>query len=194
MEYQSNTTTHLSATVFEQAFRTQFEALYTYACSLEDDPEEAREAVQQVFYKLWKKRETLQIGQSLTAYLYRSVHNECMDHFRRKETRRKYETHSRQRGDSQTATVPGELAELEKKLAAGIEALPPQCRQAFQLSRTEGLRYREIADRMGVTVKTVEKHITNALKQLRITLKDYLPLLIIILSVLKIIFRGTGPE
>ncbi|WP_118975685.1 RNA polymerase sigma-70 factor [Taibaiella koreensis] len=193
MEYLNHAVTHLSAEVFEQAFKTQFEALHAYACSLVADPEEGREAVQQVFYKLWKKREELRIGQSLTAYLYRSVHNECMDQYRKKENRRKYEVHSRLRQEHTMAGVPGELSELEQRLAAGIAALPPQCRQAFNLSRTEGLRYREIADRMGVTVKTVEKHITHALKQLRVALSDYLPLLIFIYTGLKIIFCATGP-
>lgn len=167
----------VSSSGFELVFRSHFEALHTYASHILNDEDQAKEVVQQVFYKLWKKRETLQVT-SITAYLNRAVYNDCMDYFRHQEVRQSHRDYAM--GQVQ-ATAPEEktsLRDMEQKLETVIRTLPPQCRLIFNMSRFEELRYREIAERLGISVKAVEKQISHALKILRTALRDYLPLLI----------------
>jgi RNA polymerase sigma-70 factor (ECF subfamily) len=71
------------------------------------------------------------------------------------------------------------VKELEEKLRQAMNALPQQCRTIFQLSRFEGLKYQEIADQLGISIKTVENQMGKALKQLRVKLIDYLPIFIL---------------
>ena len=73
------------------------------------------------------------------------------------------------------------MSELEKKLQKALNDLPGECRTIFQLSRFEGLRYQQIADHLGLSIKTVESQMGKALKRLRVSLAEFLPLLIIYL-------------
>ena len=166
----------VSSAGFESVFRSNFEALYTYAVHLTGDEEQSREIVQNVFYKLWQKREDLDVA-SVAAYLNRAVYNGCMDHFRHMEVRKKHMRHAAAQSlQAATSEERTSLRELEHKLDAVIQSLPAQCRLVFHMSRFEELRYQEIADRLGISVKAVEKQIMRALKTLRTELKEYLPL------------------
>lgn len=165
----------------EQAFRTHYQALYRYAFTMLKDEHGADEAVQNVFYKLWKNRDKLSVNQSVVSYLYRSVYNECLNTLKHEKVKQAYQAHAaRTMEQIQSASEKLKLAELEKKLDEALRDLPEQCRTIFQMSRFEELKYLEIADRLGISVKTVENQMGKALRILRSKLSEFLPILLFI--------------
>jgi RNA polymerase sigma-70 factor (family 1) len=164
---------------FEQTFRTYYQRLCNYACSLLKDEDESEEVVQTVFLTIWEKREDLEITLSLKSYLYRAVHNHCLNRFKHASVREVHREHtlffSEQTYESVTETI--HATELEERIEKAVQTLPEQCQKAFRLSRFEELKYQEIADQLGISIKTVENQIGKALKLLRVALADYLPAL-----------------
>ncbi len=166
---------------FEEAFKNNFKALHAYSYTMLQDEDVAEGIVQTVFMKLWENRERMAIHTSLRAYLYKSVYHESLNYLKHKKVQRKYMEatmveYKRQQTDEVTTD-----SELQRQLQEALRQLPEKCRTVFQLSRFEELRYQEIADRLGISVKTVEAHMGKALKVLRLRLADFLPLLIIVL-------------
>jgi RNA polymerase sigma-70 factor (ECF subfamily) len=170
-------------TGFEHVFKQHFKNLYRYALTILQDHDQAEDIVQNVFYKLWDKIGSLEFSGSLAAYLYRAVYNESLNHLKHKKVRRTYQTYITHSMKDQTDGAQRKVmfSELERRLQTAINELPEQCRTIFQMSRFEELRYLDIADRLGISVKTVENQMGKALKQLRIKLIDYLPLILLIL-------------
>ncbi len=136
--------------------------------------DEAEDLVQQVFVKIWEQRERLDIAWSLKAYLYKTVHNAALNRLRAANTRSKYlETNAAQL-ENANVTPDDTASELNERLQKALDLLPPQCRHVFELSRFEELKYREIADQLGISIKTVETQMGKALRILRLQLADYL--------------------
>jgi RNA polymerase sigma-70 factor (family 1) len=162
---------------FEQTFRSFYPRLCNYACTLLKDEEESEEVVQTVFLTIWEKREDLEITLSLKSYLYRAVHNHCLNRFKHASVREVYREHtlnfSAHSYESVTEVIHAN--ELEDRIEKAVSTLPEQCQKAFRLSRFEELKYQEIADQLGISIKTVENQIGKALKILRVELADYLP-------------------
>ena len=179
----SISTQTFTAQAIEEAFREHFQGLYRYACTMLSDELMAEEMVQNVFYKLWKNRESIAINQSVASYLYRSVYHECLNHLKHLKVRAAYEKHaSRVMEQMNNAADKLKLKELETKLDEALKELPEQCRTIFQMSRFEEMKYMEIAGKLGISVKTVENQMGKALKLLRSKLSDFLPILIYILT------------
>lgn len=173
----------ISKQVIEDAFKSHFQALYRYAYTIIRDELMAEEMVQNVFFKLWKNRETTAINQSMTSYLYRSVYHECLNYLKHLKVRAAWEAHAARTMDNiNNAADKLKLRELEEKLEEALRDLPEQCRTIFQMSRFEELKYMEIAGRLGISVKTVENQMGKALKILRGKLADFLPMLLFILT------------
>ena len=141
----------------------------------------AEEMVQQVFYRIWVKRDQFKVHTSARAFLYQAVHNECLNYLRHQKHKVSHQNHLLYANKHQTSGEnPGmrlELNELEAGLQQAIASLPQQCRNIFYLNRFEGLKYREIAGKFGLSVKTVEAQMGKALKILRKKLIHYLPIL-----------------
>ena len=169
--------------VFEGLFRDYYERLCNYANTMVNDIAEAEELVQNMFVTVWEKRESIEIHTSVKSYLYRAVHNHCLNRIKHEKVRQSYGEDYRylvtDGFDNATQELIGK--ELELQINRAIEALPPQCRQVFRMSRFENLTYAEIAEQLDLSVKTIENHIMKALKILRTELKDYLPTLLWIL-------------
>jgi RNA polymerase sigma-70 factor (ECF subfamily) len=175
---------------FETVFKTHFKNLHVYACTITRDEAAGEEVVQNVFVKLWERSEGLSIGGSVPAYLYRAVYNESLNYLKHQKVRSAYGQHvvHTMKNEKEHADKKLSLKELEWRLAEAMNDLPEQCRTIFQLSRFEELRYREIADRLGLSIKTVENQMGKALKILRVKLVDFLPLTILgLLEILKAI-------
>jgi RNA polymerase sigma-70 factor (ECF subfamily) len=166
--------------VFEKLFIDWYGPLHAYACSVLKDESLAGEVVQAVFGRLWERRGQLRIQASLKAYLYGSVYHGCMIWLRREKTRRVYRAGLLMRlgGEAARSTEnafdKAEAGELEQRFQRALDELPGQCKAIFQLSRFSELKYREIAEQLGISVKTVEAQMSKALKQLRVKLADYL--------------------
>lgn len=163
-------------TAFEQVFKTHFKRLHSYAFSILRDEVEAEEMVQQVFFKLWDRNENLSLTGSVSAYLYRAVHNESLNYIKRQKVRSTHQLHiaysMKNEGEHPAKKIL--TGELEKKIHSALNELPEQCRTIFQMSRFDELKYREIADKLGISVKTVENQMGKALKLLREKLVDFL--------------------
>jgi RNA polymerase sigma-70 factor (ECF subfamily) len=169
---------------FEQVFKTHYKNLHAYAFTILKDEDEAEEMVQQVFFKLWERSEHLSFSGSIAAYLYRAVHNESLNFIKHQKVKAGHQMHVAysMKNKSEQAQPKMIRKELENKFREALNELPEQCRTVFQLSRFEDMKYKEIADKLDISVKTVENHMGKALKLLRTKLVDFLPLLLILLS------------
>ena len=168
---------------FEEVFKTHFKSLHAYAFTIVKDESLAEEMVQNVFCKLWEKKDQLQINASATAYLYRSVYHECLNYLKHQKVRSAYQLYVSARPGDEGSPANGklQLGELEWHLNKALGELPEQCRTIFQMSRFEELKYQEIADRLGLSVKTIENQMGKALRILREKLADFMPLLMLII-------------
>jgi RNA polymerase sigma-70 factor (ECF subfamily) len=163
---------------FENIFRQYYQPLCRYAATLTLSNEEAEDIVQRVFVKIWEQRERLNIHSSLKSYLYKMVQHHFLNDLRRNKLRTMHEDAMKtEKNDQLSAGLEIESAELKKKIQAVFEKLPEQCRLIFRLSRVEELRYKEIAEVLGISIKTVENQMGKALKIMRAELADYLPIL-----------------
>ena len=167
---------------FERLFKTHFRGLHGYAYTILRDNHLAEEIVQTVFVKLYEKAGRIWIETSLESYLYRSVYNESLNHRKREKIRSDYQSMAVRRVDEVSPVEEaGTYRELETRLQHALEELPERCRTIFQLSRFEGLKYREIADLLGLSVKTVENQMGKALRVLREKLKIFLTIFLFLL-------------
>jgi len=169
---------------FEQVFKTHYKNLHAYAFTILKDEDEAEEMVQQVFFKLWERSEHLSFSGPIAAYLYRAVHNESLNFIKHQKVKAGHQLHVAysMKNKAEQASPKMIRKELENKFREALNELPEQCRTVFQLSRFEDMKYKEIADKLDISVKTVENHMGKALKLLRTKLVDFLPLLLILLS------------
>jgi RNA polymerase sigma-70 factor (ECF subfamily) len=154
---------------FESLFRSSYVSLVRYAKTLLKDQDTAEEIVQDLFFRIWKDREKIKIESSLNGYLFRSVHNRCL-HFI--EHNRIVEKHAEEMSFRQPESPesPSDILnykELQAKIANILEKLPERCGQIFCMNRFEGLKYIEIAEKLSVSVKTVEANMGRALKEFR---------------------------
>ena len=171
---------------FEQVFKQHYKGLHAYAFTLIKDEAAAEEMVQNVFYKLWERAEGLHITGTVAAYLYRAVHNESLNYLKHLKVRSQHQLYVSYRMEAHTDTTAKklQLKDLEQKLQAALAELPEGCRTVFQLSRFEELRYSEIAQTLGISVKTVENQMGKALKLLRTKLVEFLSIIFLFLNFL----------
>ena len=145
-----------------------------YAARFMDTREEAEEIVQDVFVKFWEKCESLSPDSSIKSYLYRSVHNSCLNAIKHEKVKDVYKQHVAQFLESsyQDTIEINDPDTLRSRIHQEIDNLPPRCSEIFKLSRFEGLKYQETADHLKISVKTVEVQMGKALKTLREKLID----------------------
>lgn len=166
---------------FDYIFYAYYKGLVLCAKEFTEDMDTAEEIVQGVFVKFWAEREKIQINSSIKAYLVKSVQNKCLDFLKHRKITKKYsEKVQKEISDDENNSEELILTyELKEKIENSIKVLPDNCREIFRKSRYEGKKYREIAEELGLSVKTVEAQIGKALKKLRDELKDFLPVLLI---------------
>lgn len=171
-------------TAFEMIFRTYYEPLCNYAYSFLLDRDEAEEVVQAAFLNIWEKRETISVKTSLKSYLFRAIRNNCLNVIKHSKIKRKHADEAIFTTEKSHEEVAQSLisSELDQKIGDALLVLPEQCRLIFKMSRFEELKYSEIADQLNISVKTVENQIGKALKIMREQLKEYLPILIILMN------------
>jgi len=159
---------------FELLFRSSYVSLVRYAKKLVRDHYTAEEIVQDLFFRLWKDKDKLHIESSLNGYLYRAVHNRCLHFINHSRVIDKYarEMKARAHESNENPTDMLHYRELQARIAVILEKLPEKCGKIFCMSRFEGLKYSEIAERLSVSIKTVEANMGRALKEFRKALAD----------------------
>jgi len=171
--------TQYDDTAFEQLFKAHYKALHIYVNTMIRDEEMAEEIVQNRFMKFWENRELLNIETSIKAYLYKCVHNDTLNFLKHEKVKTRYQNYALYSSqDSEPASHRIELNELESRVHGAMEDLPEQCRLIFHMSRFEELKYREIAEHLGLSIKTVESQMGKALRILRLKLVDFLALIL----------------
>jgi len=166
--------------IFEELFKTHFKSLYAYANTIVRDEVIAEEMVQNVFFKIWEKKGGSNIQSPALGYLYKSVYHESLNYLKHQKVKAAYQAHSVYQMKNQTDNASKKiiLSELEQQINKALCELPEQCRTIFQMSRFEEMKYQEIANKLGLSIKTIENQMGKALKILRLKLAEYLPLII----------------
>lgn len=162
----------------EGLFRLHYRPLCGFALGYLKDKDHAEDIVQELFVRLWQDRESLSIQASVKSYLFTAVRNRCLNALVVKKRMRPLD----EKMEAMPAGEEREENELSERMArvqAAIEALPTERRKVFRLSRNEGLKYHQIAERLDISVKTVENQMGKALKSLREELADLMPLLLL---------------
>jgi RNA polymerase sigma-70 factor, ECF subfamily len=177
---------------FEHVFLLHYESLCRYGSTLLKDPDAAEEVVQQIFYRLWEKKEELVIEKSLKVYLFRAVHNASLNVIKHGKVRRRYQELQLKTANSSAWEIDRSLkTELQQKIVAAMDELPPQCGLIFKMSRLEEKKYAEIAEELTISVKTVENQMGKALALMRKSLSEYLTIifsLVLLRELVNIIF------
>ena len=175
---------------FEKIYKLYYPKMVAFAKNYVSANEDVENIVQDVFLVLWEKKDELELSCTLTTYLFTLVKNRCLNFLKHSlyinEKKRTLETaeeqemqmnlYSLQQFDESFLTI----SEVENLIDEVIGKLPERCREIFILSRMEGLKYKEIAEQLDISVNTVENQMSIALRKLKVELKDYLPLLLFI--------------
>ena len=160
---------------FNQIFRRYYTPLTRFCVRFVADGDQSAEIVQDLFVKLWTNREKLTFNTSFESYMLRSVRNSAITYINKE--RAHAETHERIYADESDANDPSETLQsnnLEASYRKVLANMPEKRREVFLASRFDGLKYAEIAEKMGLSQKTVEAHMSAAIKQLKEGLKAYL--------------------
>jgi RNA polymerase sigma-70 factor, ECF subfamily len=161
---------------FDTVFRAHYAQLVAFAQGMLRDRAPAEDVAQEVMLELWRRRMEISISESLRAYLLRATRNRSLNQLRHANVAKRAEPQLMSE-ESVNATGASELvaSELRDALALAVSELPPACREVFVLSRSQGLRYQEIATTLGISIKTVESQMGKALRHLRSRLANWLP-------------------
>jgi len=163
---------------FEALFKTHFKHLCNFALQYVGDLDTAQDICQTVVIKLWESREKVDPSKSIKSFLFTAVKNRCLNYIRdNKKFRSKVldldcgdiDLFS----DDLVASEPSDVADLKDKIAAAMDLLPEKCRLVFEMSRYQNMKYKEIAEELAISQKTVEAHMSKAIKTLKVQLKDY---------------------
>jgi RNA polymerase sigma-70 factor (ECF subfamily) len=167
-------------TAFEKLFLQFHERLVLYAMKFVDHREQANDLVQEVFLKLWEKKDSLSINISIQSYLFRSVYNNCVNFLEHKRTRQDYQKSARDEIKAlELDYYNGEASilqmELRDAIHDAIRQLPDEYSEVIRMSRLEGYKTKEIAEYLELPVRTVETRIYRGVKLMRKMLTDLIP-------------------
>lgn len=162
-------------TVIDVIFRKYYSFLCKSVYRIIPDTQITEDLAQEVFYELWKKRAQLKITTSLKAYLKRAALNKALNYIRDQKIDFR-NAPAKEEIESKTVSIIQEIAanKLQQEIDSAIDQLPERCRLVFVLSRYEEMTYQQIANQLGISIKTVENQMSKALKSLRLTLAKHL--------------------
>jgi RNA polymerase sigma-70 factor, ECF subfamily len=175
--------------VFHALFELYYQRLFLYAKSYLESGEEAEDVVQELFIHLWEKRKELTVFSSLSSYLFRAVHNRCLQNLRHKKVVHKYRERHKLKikeaeilynSSSDFIFSEQQLKEIQQIFNRTNNTLPEKTREVFRLSRQQLKTNKEIAKMLNIQLKTVEYHITKALKVFNAALRDYFVIYLLI--------------
>lgn len=171
---------------FEQIYQLYWSDLYNYAYNIVRDKVVCEEIIQETFFSLWNKRGSLQIAQSINAYLFTAVKFQTINYIRSEKVKRDYAasyTSFTKKAFDNSNEEHIHLSDLKGMVEKEVSKLPDKCQQIFRLSRNEHQSIKNIADLMNISHKTVENQLSKALRQLRSSLGQFFSISILILAV-----------
>lgn len=173
----------LNKATFEEAFRSYFTPLCSFAQKYIHDIDEAKDIVHNVFINLWNKREEIDLNTSLKSYLFQGVHNRSLNYIRDHKKIVQFDTLQSEGeiGNYIESKDHLESEEAEGRINRALDDLPDKCKEIFLMNRFDGLKYREVAEKLDISIKTVETQMSRALKTLRERLSDMISVLIFFL-------------
>ncbi|WP_109831492.1 RNA polymerase sigma-70 factor [Reichenbachiella versicolor] len=176
-------TTQRDLGAFEKIFKEYYSSLLVYGIRMVGDRSEAEDVVQEVFFSYWNQKDKVEISHSVKSYLFGAVKRKCQNRLRHQMVVSKHQSEL-VKSPAVLSLNPEEILnneELSKRINHCIDELPEKGRQVFRMNRYEGKKYKEIAEELNISIKTVEGHMTNALKKLRMALAEYAFLLFLIM-------------
>jgi len=168
---------------FEALFNKHFGDLVAYAFRFLENKEEAEDVVQEVFFSLWKKRESLVIQTSIESYLLSAVKHACLNKFRHNKVKIAYRKNIKYDNGEVKITPHNQLVhkELESLIESSLADLPERSLKIFTMNRYDRKKYREIADEMSISIKSVEAHMSRVLKHLRLKIGNYITIMLLLI-------------
>lgn len=155
-------------------YRVYWEELFISAFNVLKDRQACEDIIQEIFIKLWTRRKDLEIAVSLKSYLHASVRYEVFRQIKKGTVREDIFDCFYERILYPSVSVDLEYKELVTRIASIVETLPVKCREVYKLSREEQLSHKEISSRLNISTKTVENHLTKALRILKMSLGEIL--------------------
>lgn len=162
---------------FEELFKGLFRPLCGFAIKFTGDRDDAKNLVHEVFIQLWQRFDSLPEGTNYKSYCYTAVRNKCLNYVRDRKKFVSIENVTEQQLTEVNTKL--ETSELGQRIEAAIASLPEKCRTIFELNRIEGQKYAQIADKLNISIKTVEGQMSKALAVMKEHLKEFLSLIFI---------------
>ncbi len=175
---------------FEKLFKKYYKNLCLFAEYYVREKAMAEEIVGNFFMNLWEKRKKIEIKDSINSYFYKSIYNQCIKYLEHLKVTKKYEDYARNMLENRELFSPSSdnypLAnliskEIQEEIEIAINQLPEKCREIFCLCRFENMSYEEVSAKLDISVNTIRTQMSRALEKLRVSLKDYLPILAILI-------------
>lgn len=165
---------------FEILFKQYFSVLCQFARKYVRDLDTSKEIVHDCFVSFWDKRETIDLSKPVKTYLFTSVHNRCLNHIRNNKKFDQNVENFELLDLSHHHIASDSLVEQEvsSQIHKAIESLPEKCKEIFKMSRFEDMKYKDIAEKLNLSVKTVEAQMSKALQVMRTSLSEFISVLI----------------
>lgn len=170
---------------FEMLFKQHYEPLCGFVFGIVKDYDASEDVIQELFVKFWGKQNDIPDDISIKAYFYRAARNMALNYIRHSEIKNDFNLFNREVMSDAKENIdnPAETNELQKMIIQAVNKLPPERKKIFLMSREDGLKYKEIANELNISIKTVENQMGKALSTLRTELSDYLPAIIIAICI-----------
>lgn len=170
-------------TAFAELYERYWGVLFVHCLKMLRDEDEVKDVLQELFTSLWTKSAELQLSTSVSSYLYTAVRNKVFNLMAHQKVKRNYSagiSRFLQQGEFITDEQV-RLNELKKIIESEVALLPPKMREIFEMSRNQQLSHKEIAEKLGISDKTVRKQINNAIKILKVKLNVSAGLIVVLL-------------
>lgn len=158
---------------YKHLYKLYYSQLFTYLNTISGSMEVSKDLSQQVFIKIWKKRDSLTINYTLKSYIFKIGYNLFID--LQKKRKKDLQLLEQLKHEAIHEIIDTSDDHIEKKISfilSEVNKLPHQCKKVFLLAKKDGLKYREISEELNISIKTVERHMSKAMKRLRKSLKN----------------------
>lgn len=176
---------------FSLLFSTYYKDLLMFAGSYIPDKMTCEDIIQTVFLKLWNERDNLVMRTSWKSYLLTSVRNQCLNELQHQNVVQEHVRHTQLNLTLESFNTENYVlySDLRKHYKDALDKIPHNCREAYEMHRIKGMKYKEIAEITGLPVRTIESRIARTMELLRTHLKDYLPIFITISLTIQMLKR-----